>query len=85
MTQQCKLTKIIIVSANHQRLLHIIIDSPPLPDPSTMSPSCIHPPGTTLCIRVLMYDSLTPVVSDTPFSPVHNTLKFAQVLGQVFV
>ena len=50
-----------------------------------MSPPCIHPPGTTLCIRVLMYDSLTPVVSDTPFSPVHNALKFAQVLGQVFV
>ena len=42
-----------------------------------MSPPCIHPPGTTLCIRVLMYDSLTPVVSDTPFSPVHNVLKFA--------
>ena len=26
-----------------------------------------------------MYDSLTPVVSDTPFSPVHNALKFASL------
>ena len=69
---------------NHQRSLHILILLHS-PDSSTMSPPCIHPPGTTLCIRVLMYDSLTPVVSDTPFSPVHNVLKFAQVLGQVFV
>ena len=50
-----------------------------------MSPPCIHPPGTILCIRLLMYDSLTPVLCDTPFSPAHNALKFAQVLGQVFV
>ena len=26
-----------------------------------------------------MYDSLTPVVSVTPFSPVHNALKFASL------
>ena len=26
------------------------IDSPPFPDSSTMSPPCIHPPGTTLCM-----------------------------------
>ena len=61
------------------------MEMPALPDPSTMSPPCIQPPGTILCIRVLMYDSLTPVLSDTPFSPIHNALKLAQVLGQVFV
>ena len=44
-----------------------------------MSPPCIHPLGTILCIRLLMYDSLTPVLSDTPFSPVRNALKFAHV------
>ena len=46
-----------------------------------MSPPCIHPPGTILCTRLLMYDSLTPAVSDIPFFPVHNALKFAHAGG----